>query len=683
MDTRQNPGNLALRIGGVAPNVIRELSGIYPTFVSAFKELVSNAYDADASQVTIRFSPDLSAITVEDNGIGMTPFEFQSEYIRIGGSSQQRSNDLTVGGRRPVGRKGIGFLAVARYCQQVNVYSQTDRTVRLCQDIVADASPSTLETSPADAIRLSFFGGPFASELKSFVAVQGIRCGDIKLTPTDYEQNGNAIAFSPQVWYRLKQAFPSAKPVLTIEYAVDCRATGLEAVIDYDYLLNLQDSHNLETIHDFCQIRIVPRADVDEPAFTRVTLYLREFVRQELQAPQRRGRVRNVGSASGLDRFLWELSRSAPVSYALSDQELTRCGLQLLTAPVSPTPFAVHVAAPADKAKETKRPLLGDSRIWRTSSTEPDNPILVKRSICIDTNGLAAQGYILGFRQPIFPAELRGIAVRVRGVEIGTPGFLGVDHDIPVKYRLLLNQVMGEVIVTEGLDAIGAIMPGRESFYVENAQVQTLKDHLIGDGTVGFGVLGIVLEQLYRRYSIESSVARIIQETRRRRQAFLDVSHAVTSMSVGSYHGRALRRLFARSDIAANGLHHAPEHPSRPPGSIGEYEVEMVDSIGEECELKMEEGVVRLNRRSDIWKSSLYVLGRDLDVSLRDGGPDDPVCEIDFSESTIYLNWMHPTRARMGDAMFIKSALFWRIAYLAADGDVDVMMNLAHRLLSA
>lgn len=51
--------DLTLQIGGIAPNVIRELSGVYPTFVSAFKELVSNAYDADATQVAIQFSPGL------------------------------------------------------------------------------------------------------------------------------------------------------------------------------------------------------------------------------------------------------------------------------------------------------------------------------------------------------------------------------------------------------------------------------------------------------------------------------------------------------------------------------------------------------------------------------------------------------------------------------------------------
>ena len=153
-------------------------------------------------------------------------------------------------------------------------------------------------------------------------------------------------------------------------------------------------------------------------------------------------------------------------------------------------------------------------------------------------------------------------------------------------------------------------------------------------------------------------------------------------MSVGSHYGRNLRHLFGRSDITADGLCRAPEYSSQSINSIGEYKAEMVDSIEGEFELDTERGVVRFNRRLDIWDSSLYIMGRDLDISLRHGEPDGPLCEIDLSENKIYLNWMHPTRTKMGDAMFIKSALFWRIAYLAADGDVDMMMNLAHRLLS-
>lgn len=694
---KQNNQPVSLSVGGIAPNVIRELSGIYPTFVSAFKELVSNAYDADASQVHIRFVPDMSSIVVEDDGIGMTPFEFQKEYLRIGGSAQRQRGEQTAEGRNSIGRKGIGFLAIARYCKQVEINSQTTRTVSLNKHIEIDVIQAESQIGLTDQLAVPFLNESFASRLGSWVTVQTVRDGTIELSPDEYEHQGATIIVPTGTWRRIKELAPSSLPVLNVKYTVDCRAIELRATIDYDYLLNLQDDHNLETVRDFCQVRLNPHSDIARSAGTQIKLYLREFVQQELLSPQRRGRVRNMGSASGLARFLWDLGRSIPVSYRLSVQELEQLGLPALVEPISPTPFSVRVTGPDGQMEEIKRSL------WNKSAVPniPDNlgnSILVKHSVQVAENGLAAQGYLMGFSQPIFPAELRGIAVRVRGVEIGKPDFLGIDHDVPVKYRSLLNQVMGEVIVTEGLDALSAIMPGREGFYAENTQFQTLKNHLVGDGTIDLGALGLVLKQLYERYSIESSVARVVQDAQKRRKAFLDVSMAITSLYTASHYGRTLRRLFTRSDVAANGLRHAPEYPSQLPPTIADYAVEVVeDGLGTELtaamepqddqepipyELDIERGVVRFSRRCAIWNTSLYMMGHELTISLRQGQPDDPICEIDLTDDTIYLNWMHPTRAKMGDAMFIKSALYWRIAYLAADNDVDMMMNLAHRLLS-
>ena len=663
-----------LQLSGMAPNVIRELSGIYPTFVSAFKELVSNAYDADATLVTIRFSSDLSTITVEDNGAGMTPFEFQDEYLRIGGSVQGRDEDLTAGGRRPIGRKGIGFLAVARYCRQVEVHSHVDRVVTFCESVVLESQSSLPEPR-----RILFFQGTFALTLATFTTVRAVWCGAVELTPAEYVQDGLTIELSAGAWQKFRGQ------TLIIQYTVDCRAVDVQATIDYDYLLGLKDDRNLETLQDFCRIRLVPSTDTTKPApsagsgqaFTLVTLHLREFVQRELQAPQRRGRVRNVASANGLDRFLWHLSRSVPVFYELSSQELERYGLEALAIPISLTPFVIRVTDTANGSRELKRPLLANMNIAGL-----DNPTLVRQPVRIESGGLVAQGYLLGFSQPVFPAEMRGIAIRVRGVEIGSPNFLGVENDLPVKYRPFLNQVIGEVIVTDGLDAIGAIAPGREGFYAENARFQGLRRHLIGDGMVEFGVLGQVLERLREQSSVESSAKRIVQEARRRREAFLDVSHAVTTLSINSRYGRVLRRLFSRSDIVADGLCRAPEYEVSLPATIGDCTVELSDSAEEDFQIDMKCKVVRLHRNAGTWNQPLYMLNRDFAVSLRDGEPGDPVCEIDFSTDTIYLNWMHPTRAKMGDTLFVKSALFWRIAYLAADGDVDLMMNLAHRLLS-
>jgi hypothetical protein len=650
-----------LRIGGIAPNLLRELSGIYSSFVSAFKELVSNAYDADATRVIIQLSSDLDIITVEDNGRGMTPLEFQNEYLRIGGSGQRRVKAVTPSGRKPIGRKGIGFLAVARHCRRVEILSQTDRVTTV-------STSSQLGSEEQGIIHL--LEGPLARVLAPFISVKSVQCSSQKLTSSDFVQKGPDIELSAKIWQRYRNQ------TVTVKYSVDARGMNLLATIDYDYLLGLEDDSNLEMLEDFCQVRLVTNTGPEQSPFTRVTLHLREFTIQELQSPPKRGWVRNISSGSGLDHFLWHLSRSIPVPYNLTQEKLRGLHLEALDVRLSPTDFEVEVRISGEMQK-LRRPLLGH----QNESVSQQSP-LMRRPVEIRANGLAAQGYLFVFPEPIFPAELRGIAIRVRGTEIGAPNFLGIADELPVKYRQFLSQVMGEIIVTEGLDAISAITPGREGFYSENPQFQILRQHLVGDGGMELGLLGEMLERLREHYSVRSSASRIVQEATRRREAFLGVSEALTSMAVGSRYARFLRRLFSRSDIQANGLMCAPEYEHSLPVTIGSYSLEISDSVQGEYELDAENQVVRLSHNVEKWNRSLNILGRDFELSLRNGNLTDPVCEVDLATDAIYLNWMHPTRVKMGDSTFVRSALFWRFAYLAADGDVDLMMNLAHHLLS-
>ena len=71
---------VGMRLGGIDPSILRELSGVYKPFVKAFKELVSNAFDADAESVRVAFADDFSSVTVTDDGQGMTPFEFRNDF---------------------------------------------------------------------------------------------------------------------------------------------------------------------------------------------------------------------------------------------------------------------------------------------------------------------------------------------------------------------------------------------------------------------------------------------------------------------------------------------------------------------------------------------------------------------------------------------------------------------------
>jgi hypothetical protein len=83
---------------------------------------------------------------------------------------------------------------------------------------------------------------------------------------------------------------------------------------------------------------------------------------------------------------------------------------------------------------------------------------------------MKAAGFIAGYESVVFPAEYRGITVRVRGMAIGDPHFFGAEHLLTGAGKAALSQITGEINVLSGLDAGDALNPGRESFYEENEQ---------------------------------------------------------------------------------------------------------------------------------------------------------------------------------------------------------------------
>jgi len=87
----------------------------------AVVELVKNSYDADAASVKV----DIASleIAVEDDGVGMGEKEVLEGWLTIGTSRRTRS-PTTEKGRRVLGAKGIGRLAVLRLGQTVVVTTQ-------------------------------------------------------------------------------------------------------------------------------------------------------------------------------------------------------------------------------------------------------------------------------------------------------------------------------------------------------------------------------------------------------------------------------------------------------------------------------------------------------------------------------------------------------------------------------
>lgn len=111
---------------------------LYDRVSAVIAELVSNSYDADATEVTViapmgewlaakNGKEDIDKgffIEVSDNGIGMTPEEVNEFYLKVGA---ERRNDSRRGElsrkfkRKVMGRKGVGKLAPFGICEKIEI----------------------------------------------------------------------------------------------------------------------------------------------------------------------------------------------------------------------------------------------------------------------------------------------------------------------------------------------------------------------------------------------------------------------------------------------------------------------------------------------------------------------------------------------------------------------------------
>ncbi len=102
---------------------------MYRGAVPALAELISNAWDADATRVsvTIPFGVGMKdqQISVVDDGLGMTWGDVESAYLVVGRDRRKSQGERTPSGRTVMGRKGLGKLAGFGIARLVDV-----RTVR-------------------------------------------------------------------------------------------------------------------------------------------------------------------------------------------------------------------------------------------------------------------------------------------------------------------------------------------------------------------------------------------------------------------------------------------------------------------------------------------------------------------------------------------------------------------------
>lgn len=90
------------------------LSQEYSSTEKALKELVDNAWDADAEHISILLPAPMSSepIVIKDDGSGMTAEEVELHYLKIAADRRLLRGERTASGTRVVkGRKGVGKFA--------------------------------------------------------------------------------------------------------------------------------------------------------------------------------------------------------------------------------------------------------------------------------------------------------------------------------------------------------------------------------------------------------------------------------------------------------------------------------------------------------------------------------------------------------------------------------------------
>ncbi len=101
---------------------------LYRNFITVIGEAISNSWDADANNVYILIDKESGTFSIKDDGIGMTPEDFQNKFLKIGYSKRKFGKYKTPSNRPYIGAKGIGKLALLSCADRISIFTKTINT---------------------------------------------------------------------------------------------------------------------------------------------------------------------------------------------------------------------------------------------------------------------------------------------------------------------------------------------------------------------------------------------------------------------------------------------------------------------------------------------------------------------------------------------------------------------------
>lgn len=465
----------------------RVTDGIYRQPGSALRELISNAYDADASRVIITTDrPRFGRIVVEDDGAGMSPETVVHLLRHIGGSAKRSAEGIKLGvtsadvnvspgGRRLIGKIGIGLFSIAQLTQTFQIITKTagDPWRTVASVVLKQYSDEQLADSEStyEAGLVSIWQEP----------------------ARDLDAHGTTVVLD-RIRPKTKETLQSAGDWVRIEKDdLDPPRFHIGRYHPSDEGMELRQTYG--------KFESVPWIEGDDPqvAFTKLV----DAIWKELDKGDRNPRLDQL-----FDYYLfmvWELSLAIPVTYIdghpfdipfgpstqvyelsgpgprsasalnLSGEQTIRERLQLPDAHSEASDFRVII-----DDLQLHRPLI--FRNLPATSNKVKSPMIFVGQLretfpgvdrALSGGPLAFQAYLL-WAPKIAPVDHAGALVRVHGAS-GTlfdPSFLRYQVAEPTRLR----QISCEIFVTEGLDS--AINIDRESFNFAHAHIVRLTSWL-------------------------------------------------------------------------------------------------------------------------------------------------------------------------------------------------------------
>ncbi|MDE2988743.1 MAG: ATP-binding protein [Chloroflexota bacterium] len=452
--------------------IARVTDGIYREPWAAFRELVSNAYDADASCVVIETGqPDFRRITVRDDGIGMSPGTLAYILKNIGGSTKRtaagaafstvdpNAPDASPGGRPLIGKIGIGMFAVAQLTQHFQIITKAaGERHRLS---------ATVKLRTHDEEELQTREGEYVAGHVAIVSEP--------VPESEIESHGTSVVLyqlrnevrrtlqSARLWeaslIESHEGQPARKPP---EYHIGCFLDG--------------------NPRDPC----LPWSETDE-----AKKKFDDFFAASGSATGRSVKAANLDHFDEYLKLIWKLSLSLPLRYIgthpfdldgsasirflrlpddegqaekleLAPTESLREHLELRTGhEEAGGPFSVRL-----DGVELRRPIRLSRRLFTKSRVGAPVIIAGKQESPFDPKDLERAGGPLSFEAYLYwnsrivPKENAGVLIRIRGAS-GTL-FERTFLNYLVSEQTRLRQITAEIYIHEGLDS--AINIDRESF---------------------------------------------------------------------------------------------------------------------------------------------------------------------------------------------------------------------------